>query len=213
MYCKKCGYPNAEGAAFCTECGAALEQPEHAKQEDAAYAAQTANQGAGAAESETTHSGAEAGDHAGWGGYAGGLSPDEERLIGEKLEYYAPRFAQMRTGAKISWNWCSFFVFPAWAIYRKMYKECIIYVVAEELLSLALGSIYPGLFISILLGMFGNYLYLRSVSAHAVEMTSMPQVQKDAYAVKFGGVKSTNVWLLLLALLVWSLLEGLLKIG
>lgn len=180
MYCQKCGTQNEEGTAFCTQCGAPL-----------------AGEGGPQAHTE--------GRSEGWGGYAGGISPEEERLISEKVEYYAPRFSHLRTtGGQVSWNWCAFFVFPAWAIYRKMYKECVLYMVATELLSLALFETHLFDFvICVAVGMLGNWLYLRNVSGHAVAMASMPDLQREAYAAKFGGVSSKNVGLFILASFVW----------
>lgn len=198
MYCEKCGSPNTEGASFCSECGARLGEP---SEKEAAFAAAKAK---GAQENNDTES------SSAWGGYAGGLSPEEEQLIGEKLEYYAPRFVQMRAmGSKISWNWCGMFIFPYWAIYRKMYKECVIYIVAINLLSWATGGIFFSLPIYIGAGMFANWLYFRSVSAHAVNVVSMPQVQKEAYIKKFGGVSSTNVKILMAIVILWSIVTAI----
>lgn len=207
MYCTQCGAPNPEGAAFCADCGAPLSAQNSAENDAAGTAkaedkadAQSAGQAAQGAADENRQAGPQAAQGA---NRAGGLSPEEIELIGPNAEYYAYKFSALRMGGgMISWNWCAALFFPYWAIYRKMYKEAIGFIVLSEALSWIMGGMYPGIVISILLGMFGNWFYLRSVSSHAVAVTAMPEGEKQAYIAKFGGVSSKNVWLLVLALVV-----------
>ncbi|MEG0804225.1 MAG: zinc ribbon domain-containing protein [Pygmaiobacter sp.] len=126
-----------------------------------------------------------------------GLSEDEKNFIGKNVEYYAAKFANLRGGGKVSWNWCAFLVFPHWAIYRKMYKESILYLAASWVLGVLLHGFYPSLILCVLGGLFGNWLYLRVISDAIIEAEGMPSLEKNAYYDKFGGVSSRNVWILI----------------
>ncbi|MDY4783510.1 zinc ribbon domain-containing protein [Pygmaiobacter massiliensis] len=186
MKCTKCGTENPQGSQFCQQCGARLEDE---------FAAQN---GAGASPS----------------GQAAGLSEDEVAFIGVKQDYYQYSFFKMRTtNNKVSWNWCAFFVFPYWAVYRKMYKEAVIYIVGTWGLRILLNSVYPGFVIELLAGLFGNWLYMRHVDTHTIAASGMPQLEKEAYFAKFGGVSSANVWILLAimvgASIIWGIIAGM----
>lgn len=187
MKCTKCGTENSQGSQFCEQCGARLEEE---------FAA---GNGAGAPPS----------------GQPAGLSQDEIDFIGVKQDYYQYSFFKLRTANnKVSWNWCAFFVFPYWAIYRKMYKEAIIYIVGSWGLRILLNSVYPSLVVSILAGLFGNWLYMRHVDSCLISASDMPQLEKEAYFAKFGGVSPKSVWLLIVIMLVsstaWVMISGLL---
>ena len=105
----------------------------------------------------------------------------------------------------VSWNWCGCFFFPYWAIYRKMYKESIGYVVLVNLLTLLLGSSLPTLVLWVLGGMFSNWLYMRSVDNHMVTSAGMPEMEKRAYFARFGGVSGKNVLFLYLGVMALSM--------
>lgn len=184
MKCTKCGTENPQGSQFCQQCGARMQEE---------FAAQN-----GAPNSPPT-----------------GLSEDEIAFIGTKQEYYEYVFFKMRTtNNKVSWNWCAFFVFPYWAIYRKMYKEAIGYIVGTWGLRILFNSVYPGLVIELLVALFGNWLYMRHVDSHTIAASSMPQIEKDAYFAKFGGVSRRNVWILLAIMIgtsiAWVAIAGML---
>lgn len=188
MKCPKCGAQNPDEAIYCQNCGAPLEEN-----------AQQSQPGGFSAAPEN-------------GGVYGGLTADEAALIGVKQDFYADKFSKMRTtGNKCSWNWCAFLVFPCWAIYRKLYKESIIYLIAANAINMVLGDAYPGLVISLVAGLFGNWLYMRAISSHAVTAAGMPEMEKQAYIQKFGGVSTKNVWILIGVLVLISIVTSMVR--
>ncbi|WP_297454313.1 zinc-ribbon domain-containing protein [Persephonella sp.] len=75
-----------------------------------------------------------------------------------KLDYYIPKFVEFRTlDKKASWNWPAFFFTPLWFAYRKMLGYGVLVMVL---------SIIPlvGLIVSILSGIYGNYIYYKKVN-------------------------------------------------
>ena len=63
-----------------------------------------------------------------------------ERLIGEKAEYYLPRFEKMENlNSFTGWNWCAFLFGGSWMVYRKMYVFGVLFWLAGELLVNLLG--------------------------------------------------------------------------
>ncbi len=62
-------------------------------------------------------------------------------FVGQKAEYYLPRFRRMaKNGKHSSWNWAAFFFGPLWLLYRKMYAYGAI-VIILELLQAAVSEI------------------------------------------------------------------------
>ena len=75
-----------------------------------------------------------------------------------KLDYYIPKFVEFRTlDKKASWNWPAFLFTPLWFAYRKMLGYGVLVMIL---------SIIPlvGLIISILAGIYGNYIYYKKTN-------------------------------------------------
>lgn len=54
--------------------------------------------------------------------YIDGISAnDYAAVVGNKADYYVPRFRRIAVGGNGGWNWAAFFFSPYWLIYRKMY--------------------------------------------------------------------------------------------
>ena len=94
---------------------------------------------------------------------------EEFRLfIGEKAYYYLIKWSKMADkGTNISWNWAMAAFGVAWFGARKMFLYMFIvwllWVITNAiLLGIGLPTAFSMLLFSILLGIFGNHLYLRS---------------------------------------------------
>lgn len=133
--------------------------------------------------------------------------------IQDNAGHYLNKFGIMEsTGSKISWNWCAFLLTSAWMIYRKMYKPAAFIIVIEYLLIPVLASLFTGTFslglistsvgstlslaVSILLGMFGNYIYMKNIDEL---MDKEPFDDQFNYQQKYGGVswKITIIFLII----------------
>ncbi len=129
-----------------------------------------------------------------------GVSADRlAELIGPNSAYYLPRFFNMsRNKSKVSWNWAGFLVPYNWLLYRKNILAgtlaFVFYTIInifsqlattplqeavnnrqERLLLLAVGiCALAELALSLAVGLFGNYLYLRSLLKKAKAYPSAP---------------------------------------
>ncbi|ALI99909.1 DUF2628 domain-containing protein [Rufibacter tibetensis] len=101
--------------------------------------------------------------------------------FGNDAEYYLQKLEQYREGRKITFNIAAFFFGIFWMLYRRMYKQGLIIMVAltveSYLLSLAIQQYgisesdarmlnnISTLFWSTLVGFLGNWLYLKQAQA------------------------------------------------
>jgi len=118
-----------------------------------------------------------------------------EQLVGVKTEYYMPKFLDMQyNNKKASWNWCSFFVPVYWLLYRKMYMYAGIYLILSFVLSFMGGL---GIVMQIVLGLFGNYIYMTNIYSLASQARALTEADKKSFIAKKGGVSKTAViiWL------------------
>lgn len=66
---------------------------------------------------------------------------DLSAFVGQKSNYYLPRFRRMvKTGKCASWNWAAFIFGPLWLLYRKMYGLGAI-VILLELIQSAIAEV------------------------------------------------------------------------
>ena len=115
---------------------------------------------------------------------------DELSLFLEKNQsYYLEKFNLIeKTGDKKAWNWCSFLIGGYWMLYRKMYVQAIIYIIAN----LILGCIpFIGWALSLALcvglGIFGNSLYLDHIKKTFSEIGFADSNMRSTLINKKGG--------------------------
>lgn len=178
MFCTNCGVKLDDNALFCHNCGTSVVK--NTKSENAEYTECTADDAVQAEFVGTEASG----DF---------IDDDVEALIGaEKRDFYINRFAEMKQkNKKTSWNWCAFLFGPAWMIYRKMYIYGGLYWLMSILVFNKLG--YFDFIISILAGVFGNWLYMICVEKLAVDAKALQEPQKTEFIKNNGGTSATAV--------------------
>lgn len=115
---------------------------------------------------------------------------EELSLFLEKNQsYYLEKFNLIeKTGDKKAWNWCSFLIGGYWMLYRKMYVQAIIYIIAN----LILGCIpFIGWALSLALcvglGIFGNSLYLDHIKKTFTEIGCADSNMRSTLINKKGG--------------------------
>ena len=115
---------------------------------------------------------------------------DELSLFLEKNQsYYLEKFNLIeKTGDKKAWNWCSFLIGGYWMLYRKMYVQAIIDIIAN----LILGCIpFIGWALSLALcvglGIFGNSLYLDHIKKTFTEIGCADSNMRSTLINKKGG--------------------------
>ena len=115
---------------------------------------------------------------------------EELSLFLEKNQsYYLEKFNLIeKTGDKKAWNWCSFLIGGYWMLYRKMYVQAIIYIIAN----LIVGCIpFIGWALSLALcvglGIFGNSLYLDHIKKTFTEIGCADSNMRSTLINKKGG--------------------------
>lgn len=115
---------------------------------------------------------------------------EELSLFLEKNQsYYLEKFNLIeKTGDKKAWNWCSFLIGGYWMLYRKMYVQAIIYIIAN----LILGCIpFIGWALSLALcvglGIFGNSIYLDHIKKTFSEIGFADSNMRSTLINKKGG--------------------------
>lgn len=118
------------------------------------------------------------------------LDKDITNFIQENVPYYKEKFTIMKkTNNNISWNWSSFFLGAYWTLYRKMYAIAVAIFCVEFILSFVpfLGVIsWVGY--HILMGMYGNYIYLNFINKKLEEVNYLSNEEKDSAISRRGGV-------------------------
>lgn len=126
---------------------------------------------------------------------------DIQAFVGPNAHYYLQQFSRFtRTGTerfRLTWNWSCFGFTFIWMLYRKMYVQSLITFVVFCL---------PGvnLFMHVIAGVVGNYLYYRHVGSKITEIraTRTPETINAALQ-EAGGV---HRWAILVAIIVGILL-------
>lgn len=204
-FCPRCGAPIIPGNAFCGSCGSpaspsaqvSAPQPQQAAYQPVyqqippqqpQYQQNPYSYTAGQQYTQYQQPAQPQQQYYGGGAY---MSGDRERLIGNNAQYYIQKFSQMKSqGSNISWNWCAFLVSPFWMLYRKMYGYGAGLLAAAAMLVLfnaAAIMIVP----YILIGMFGNYLYMQQIEKHEAQVRMLAEPAKTQY-IQTNGSTSTN---------------------
>lgn len=117
-------------------------------------------------------------------------------LVGTKLDYYIPRFNNMKAqDKKSSWNWAAFFVTPYWLMYRKMYGYGIAVLIAQLVILMIDSSFlyFAALCGYIAIGIYGNFLYMRFLENKIVQTQNTSEPFRTMYLAKNGGVNVAAV--------------------
>ena len=139
-------------------------------------------------------------------------------LVTTNEKYYLENFSNMVFWKrKTSWNWSAFWFAPWWFIYRKMYSVGITYLLISMVLSflgaLSIRFLPLGLLLEIvakiILGRFGNWIYLKSLENRLAELQRQPVDKPDDEQRRImSGVSGGAV---ALALGVWVALTMLIR--
>lgn len=122
--CPRCRTRNPQYAEFCQHCGAQLNNT---------------NAWSDSGNSKTSYNEyqpfkTDSYEHANDGNEdVGGVSEkDLSAFVGQRANYYLPRFRRMaRSGKNVSWNWAAFIFGPLWLLYRKMYTLGAVVILLE----------------------------------------------------------------------------------
>lgn len=123
--CPRCQTKNPQYAEYCQHCGAQLNSADAWSDErngKASYSEyqpfKTAPYSSQAADRDEEINGVNANDI--------------KAFVGQKADYYLPRFRRMtRSGRNTSWNWAAFIFGPLWLLYRKMYTLGAVVILLE----------------------------------------------------------------------------------
>jgi len=132
--------------------------------------------------------------------------------VRDKVDYYMDKFSKIQmSGDKVSWNWAAFLFTSYWLIYRKMYKLFAIVAALEIFIIPAVAELvtplgYLTFATNILLGLFGNYLYMNNIDQLIDNEPAGDMMAVTDYQNKNGGT-TYYVWIYLgVAALISSLL-------
>lgn len=186
LQCEKCGAGYVEGKTICSFCGNELPKGEVNQQallNSSQYSIQSGNAGYNEISNNDDL-----------------YNIDEEinMIIYENQEYYNKKFTK-----QVSWNWASAFLGSYWYAYRRMYLFQFLYY----LISMIPGT---GLFLFILSGLFGNYLYKGKVYKYARIAKSLDGEMKKEYIQKRRGTNGVAILIILgVELILFLILCGL----
>ncbi len=149
------------------------------------------------------------------------LSEERENLrifVGKNANYYIAKWEELGEGNKISWNWSAFFFGLIWFAYRKMYPHTfamlifsiILYIVQVKFNTSEWVVALTNLSISIVIGMFGNYLYYDYSKSKLKDIKKQTQDERKLYVelARNGGTSiATAFGIFVLYLITLSIIE------
>lgn len=101
--------------------------------------------------------------------------------------YYKKSFLYMKTSKRyVCWNWSAFYFNVFWLFYRKLYVYAIGTIILVALLDLV-NLAYFGFIVSLLLGMFGNNIYMQYVDKHMESLRNSNLGEEKDYIKHHGG--------------------------
>lgn len=120
---------------------------------------------------------------------------DMVSFIQDNEQTYMDKFEKMKDENKpYSWNWAAFLVSPCWFVYRKMYALGIGVMVLKILLKCIFEVGWIPRILSIICGIFGNYLYLNHCNKKLSKIVNLDPSDKERELLRQGGV---SIWALL----------------
>ena len=121
-------------------------------------------------------------------------------LIGKNTDYYVSRFQRIKwNGKRISWNWPAFLAGPLWLVYRKLYGWAAGYI----LLNLFLISDGLGIIVSVISGLFANYIYMQRIENLTADAKKLPLSERTQFIHEKGGVNVVAVIALIVLFIVF----------
>ena len=179
------GYQDAQGQYQ----GAYNYQSQNQYQSDYSGAGYAGAAGAG-------YNGANYGNANAYGANAGEVDPVVLQMVRDNLEYYEPKFRLMKaTNKKTSWNWPAFLVPSFWLFYRRMYLYGVLFWLGTAILGLVSALILPFV-ANILLGMFGNYIYMNFLEKNLSEANNLQEPYRSQSINSHTGANPTAVWII-----------------
>ena len=127
------------------------------------------------------------------------------RLIDSNVDYYAPKFRDMKAeDRKASWNWAAFWITPYWFFYRKMYGWgaailggffLIALINAPFLTFLSAGA-------NVVFGIFANYIYMKFLENKAAQVKLLTEPNRSQFFQSQGG---TNTLAMILTMVGYAI--------
>lgn len=120
------------------------------------------------------------------------MDNDMRYFIDSNYSYYMNKYEDMRmSGKKASWNWSAFIFSGYWALYRKMYVAGFLMMAINYVISFipVFGDLLSLVF-WILVGAYGNRLYLEYVENNLANIRSLDSYEKEKAFKRKGG---TNI--------------------
>ncbi|MCX7760140.1 MAG: DUF2628 domain-containing protein [Hydrogenothermaceae bacterium] len=140
-------------------------------------------------------------------------------FVGKSSDYYIQKWEEIESGGnKISWNWSAFFFGLFWLGYRKMYPHAfglMIFSLILQYIQKIMNTdpvivALTNLSISIVLGMFGNYLYYEYTKSKIQEIQTKfeDENMRNLEIVRTGGESlSTAIAIGLMYIIASSMIE------
>lgn len=212
VYCTKCGAQSSNISSFCSKCGnrltAGYEQEQHAPVYTQANPTNTNPYAYVNQQNSYNPNG-----YSNYQSYqSSNIDFEVQQLIGTKSEYYIPKFQELKLqNKKTSWNWAAFLVTPYWMIYRKMYGYGAGLLGVAFLLSL-IGSGFLSLLSLagyIILGIYGNNIYMKFLENKATQAKAMSEPYKTQFINTNSG---TNTTATVLTVVGYTLLINILSV-
>lgn len=141
-------------------------------------------------------------------------------FAGDETEYYVQKWEAIEKGSVIgeSFNGAAFLFNIFWLLYRKLYWQALLVVLAFVVVAIfveastsvgVLLAKYGGLIVMVILGTWGNYLYLKKYQKtvrNSELLSSGPEEQMEYLRAK-GGTANLLVILLIVVVCGWVGLE------
>lgn len=199
IFCQNCGAPNDDADKFCASCGSKMVIPVTAANLSQPQTAQIQNQPSGYNNSYQNYNQNYNQSYQNYQNYqnyanqnsAYHIDPNDLAVFvgAENNGYYMQKYTEMNmSNSKNSWNWAAFLISAPWMLYRKMYKNALIYMGGILLISLALP--YFSIALPILSGIFGNHFYFKHAEEKLKSASMMSGYEKNMFISREGG---TNV--------------------
>jgi Tfp pilus assembly protein PilE len=216
MFCSECRAQNNLVARYCVGCGSELQHFFIDNEPAPVKAAMPGVSMGTAPQADTAYK---------------SLSRKEQyqAVIGSKQDYYLKKFLEFDREGKAgpSWHWPAFFVTFYWLLYRKMWRNALIYFVLPYLLLLLIGLVaaFMGmagapiaglLYFAMMAGfwivpaLYADALYYnhcRQVIASARQQTSHPHRLYGVLSTRGG---TSNIFVLILVFVSFVMLIGIL---